>query len=158
MFFSIVLDLLGFVCGMFMSFRCSASANEVQTKTIIKTKHKMESQKHNIDPAVAKQTLQNFVFMAVFFYLFSRRCFCWFVVDILCLCWWISMFFVWRSGIHDHCNCFGVLSLAHIVFLGQWEHFQNSKTTRIYLILEHVFFAWATLFDFVKTWICRCLH
>ena len=68
--FSIVLDLLGFVCGMFMSFRCSASANEVQTKTIIKTKHKMENQKHNKDPALAKQTPHNFVFMAVLFYLF----------------------------------------------------------------------------------------
>ena len=70
MLFSIVLDLLGFVCGMFMSFRCSASANELQTKTVIKTKHKMESQKHNKDPALAKQTPHIVVFMAVLFYLF----------------------------------------------------------------------------------------
>ena len=42
----------------------------------------MENQKHNKDPALAKQPLKNFVFMAVFFFCFKK-------LFLLICCWYI---------------------------------------------------------------------
>ena len=56
------------------------------------------------------------------------------------------------SRIHAHCNCFGALSLDHLVRLRQWEHSKKSRTTRKYNSQAFVF-AWANLFVFIV-----CLH
>ena len=60
-------------------------------------------------------------------------CFC-----CLCLPLELLWFLYGASRIHAHCNCFGARSLEHIVLLRQWEHSKNSRSTRQYLILEHL--------------------
>ena len=142
--FECFLNYLLFIL-MCMYLWCSTNKNIIQIKS--KTFEKKEFQKQ-ISPLQSKFSriiYLHFLLYIMFGFVFLFLAYC----KYLLIC---QSFLCGASRIHAHCNCFGALSLDHLVRLRQWEHSKKSRTTRKYNSQAFVF-AWANLFGFIV-----CLH
>ena len=101
----------------------------------------------NTNIALVKQILKAlyiYVLLLKVFWVFFKKVLGLFL--IICVDWLTLL--CGPSRIHAHCNCFGALSLEHIVCLGQCTHSKQSKNHPHIYISRAFVYAWTSLFVF----------
>ena len=129
MSFECFLNYLLFIL-MCMYFWCSTNKIKIQIKSKTFKKRNFKN-KSRPCKANSQELYLHFLVYIMFGFVFLFFAFC----KYLSIC---QSVLCGASRRHAHCNCFGALSLDHLVRLRQWEHSKN-REPRVNIILKHLF-------------------